>query len=664
MADDFSEVLVFYGEDANILARTNVVVSASQTPDAIFPLSRVVDERPSQRFIFPALQEDDFVLFDINDLAGGDFNSWTGGEPDDWTVTLTGTGTVVEETTSPLVDGSSLEMSNGANGNVEVENTIEVLSGETLGFFLYTQTSNADSPNEVEIFCPEIGKYLTAGGWSRRKQNFKTYNATSFTSQSETFVVEDYETTRRHKVTLRIRLHMDNSTASRLQHYDNVFLIPAAKVASVHSHNVDEANIVRLSSSQETLSSVPVESAVGFDGSTNGMEKSDNFVGLGEVKTITGSFWFKKNGKDGQHSEIFLIGTAATLRFEIAFLSTNKVRIFGRNNSGSTILNIETSTSVTADGTWHHILFSIDLANTTSDIYLDGSSDQTATTRANDFLDTDYGETYVGQNEVGSSRASFEVADFWIYFGQYFDLSVSANRLKWRTAGGRSAYLGARGELPVGSNPHLFLSNNAASFNLNVSKNVTGQSAGDFQTVNGTLSDDVTLEAEMAISDPTFFSQFVETASTARFRRFWRFLFKGINADESIEIGQLALGDPIELLRNPIEREVEEVEILPLEKLQTRVSRETWTNVHSKQKQRGLRLRFSHRNAHQVRLADLIWNRTEFGAKAAIVIPDTRKEVVVHGSAERNEIRTQRRNVDIVETELIFVEDPHGITLV
>jgi hypothetical protein len=280
--------------------------------------------------------------------------------------------------------------------------------------------------------------------------------------------------------------------------------------------------------------------------------------------------------------------------------------------------------------------------NTTSDIYLDGVSDQTVTTRTNFFLDTDFGESYFAENEAGGQRLNAEVADFWIYFGQYFDLSVADTRLKWRTAGGRSAYLGARGELPVGSNPHVFLSNNAGTFNLNVSKDVAGQSAGDFQTVNGTLEDAVTLEAEMTISDPTFYSQFIETASTARFRRFWRFLFKGINADESIELGQLALGNPIALLRNPIEREVEEVEILPLEKLHTRVSRETWTNVHSKQKQRGLRLRFSHRNAHQMRLADLIWNRTRFSADPAIVIPDTR---------------------NIVETELIFVEDPHGITL-
>ncbi len=659
---DFSELLVFYGDDANVLARPNVISSASQTPDAIYPLSRLVDGRPSQRFIFPALQEDDFVLFDTNDLPGGDFNAWTAGEPDNWTVTLTGTGTVVEETTSPLVDGSSLEMSNGANGNVEVENEIEVLSGDTIGLFLYTQTSAAGSPNEIEIFCKETGKYLAVTGWSRRKQNFKTYAATSFTSQSETFEVEDFETTRRHKVTIRIRLHMDNSAASQLHHYDNVFIVPAARVASVHSHNIDESNIVRLSSSMESLTSVPVESAVGFDGSTTGMEKSDNFVGLGEVKQVTGSFWIKFEGGDGVSQEIFLIGTGASARFEITRLTTNKIRIFGRTSVPATTLNIETTSTVTADGNWHHVLFSIDLANTTSDIYLDGSSDQTVTTRLNNFMDTDFGQSYFGQTDVSQSLNA-QVADFWIYFGQYFDLSVAANRLKWRTAGGRSAYLGVRGELPVGSNPHIFLSNNAGTFNFNVSKDTAGQSAGDFQTVNGTLSDDVTLESEMTISDPTFFSQFVETASTARFRRFWRFLFKGINADESIEIGQLALGDPLPLLRNPIEREIEDVEVLPLEKLTTRVSRETWTNIHSKQKQRGVRLRFSHRDAHQVRLADLIWNRTRFGADPAIVIPDTRRSVVIHGATERNEIRTQRRNVDIVETELIFVEDPHGITL-
>ncbi len=75
---------------ANILERPATILTASQTPSALFPLSRLHDGRPSQLFIFPSRLEDEWLQVDINQYLNGGFEKWTNSEPNDHTVALTG----------------------------------------------------------------------------------------------------------------------------------------------------------------------------------------------------------------------------------------------------------------------------------------------------------------------------------------------------------------------------------------------------------------------------------------------------------------------------------------------------------------------------------------------------------------------------------------------
>ena len=164
--------LLLRGEKLSLLERSGTVVEASQTPNALYPITNLHDTRPSQLFIFPTKAEDDYFQANVDQYLNGDFELWTGGLPNNHTVNVTGTGAVTEETTSPVISGSSMEMANGSSGTVEVLQSIEVLAGDSVELRYASQTSSAASPVTMEIKNPYTGKWLTTAGlWSSRRQN-------------------------------------------------------------------------------------------------------------------------------------------------------------------------------------------------------------------------------------------------------------------------------------------------------------------------------------------------------------------------------------------------------------------------------------------------------------------------------------------------------------
>ncbi len=648
MVAEINEVLVLAGYNANILSRANTTFGLSQTASAIFPLARIADDRPSQRFIFPAVAEDDFIVIDTNQLLNGSLDSYTAGSPNDWTVNLTNDATVEEETVSPINTGSSLQMDNGATGTVEVLQTISVLSGESLRLQAYTQTSNADSPTELEVYNPITNRYLTVAGlWEKRQQNAIEETSTSFGKRTLDFDMEPFTGT--HEVSLTVRMHMTGAAVSRTHHYDDVFILPAVSLGSIHAHNLETAIRPLLSSSDSSLQTIPVDNLVGFDGASD-LQRTGDFSGIADAKLFTLSLWFRLDGGDGTLMKLISSGSG---RFEVERTATNTLRITGQNSGGTPILDISTAGTFLASSTVHHLLVSVDLLNTASDIRIDDVSDQVATTRTNDFIDFTTAAWSIGATTASANDFNGALSKPWFYANQFFDLSVTANRRRFINASLKEADLGADGSIPVGSPPHFFLGNNFGTFGTNLS------GAGNFGTVTGTLTDEITLEAEMTIDIPTFYARL----ASDRYRRFWRYHFKGTSPTDTIEIGQLVLGDPVPLLRNPIQQDFSEVESLPLERLETRIAGDRWITQHSKQKQRAVRMSFSHRNAHQKLLGDLIWERTLHGSGPAIVVPNTIKTPVIHGSVEREEKTIRQASFDLVLTELIFRENPQGITV-
>jgi hypothetical protein len=254
--------LIAPGLLANILERPNTVLSASQAPSTLHPLSRVADGRPSQMFIYPAIATDDYVQADINQIPNGDLDDFTAGVPDDFTVVLSGTGGTAEETSSPLVfSGTALRMTNGASGNTEVYADIVVLSGEPFQIRGRGATDDAAEPATLEVRNLQTGNYLTSGGaWQASQADvISLANTATLALGSVSATVEPFSVTRSHTVTLRVRLHMDGIAANKQHNWDDVLYLPGVLFASVHGHNLDPKITPELHSDDELTFTAPTD---------------------------------------------------------------------------------------------------------------------------------------------------------------------------------------------------------------------------------------------------------------------------------------------------------------------------------------------------------------------------------------------------------------------
>lgn len=145
-------------------------------------------------------------------------------------------------------------------------------------------------------------------------------------------------------------------------------------------------------------------------------------------------------------------------------------------------------------GTWHHVLLAWDLAAATFQGYVDGSANWTAgpstvLTANNNIKFSTAANTYVGGGNDGASEAAGYdggIAELYFAGGQYLDISNSANRAKFRDAGGHPVSLGTDGSLPTGTKPwlyeHLDLAESANNFATNRTSN------GDLTVALGALA--------------------------------------------------------------------------------------------------------------------------------------------------------------------------------
>ncbi len=192
--------------------------------------------------------------------------------------------------------------------------------------------------------------------------------------------------------------------------------------------------------------------AVVFDGTNDYLAHSTDFTGNADSKVGIFSMWVKPNTFDTEQ-RLYIDGNS---RIQFNFRGSNKFRILGRNSIDGNILNIESSTAY-AISIWHHILISWDLANTTGKMYVDGVDDTNATTLTNDTLDYTASQHRIGANNSAGEKFGGDIAELYFNFAEYLDLSVQANRKKFRTASGVPVNLGTDGSAPTGTAPIVYL---------------------------------------------------------------------------------------------------------------------------------------------------------------------------------------------------------------
>lgn len=208
--------------------------------------------------------------------------------------------------------------------------------------------------------------------------------------------------------------------------------------------------------------------AVYFDGTNDYLLRGADLTGLADGKTVTGSLWLRRTTL-GVAQKLYANTVATGPGFQLQLTSGGAVELQARNAADTEILRVNVQTTLITDSNWHHILFSIDTANSAGNkIYIDGV-DQTLSynTNINDTIDFTRANHAVGSLVTGSQKFPGDIADFWLDFNTFIDLSSAANRARFRSATGTPMYLGEDGSLPTGSTPDIFLSGDEPTWHVN-----------------------------------------------------------------------------------------------------------------------------------------------------------------------------------------------------
>ncbi|MEC9346062.1 MAG: DUF3168 domain-containing protein [Pseudomonadota bacterium] len=155
--------------------------------------------------------------------------------------------------------------------------------------------------------------------------------------------------------------------------------------------------------------------------------------------------------------------------------STNTLAIEGFNSIGTRVLFATSTTGISAAiGAWAVLMISVDLATPGSlRVYLGHTALPMAVTTFTDATMATASNWEFGGRSAGSNKIAACVSHLWYANGQYVDLGVEANRRKFIDQFGRPVGLGDTGDLPTGTQPHLFAPNGDPSTNLGSAGNMT-----------------------------------------------------------------------------------------------------------------------------------------------------------------------------------------------
>jgi len=214
--------------------------------------------------------------------------------------------------------------------------------------------------------------------------------------------------------------------------------------------------------------------SVRMDGVNDGATRSTDWTGLADGNIVTGSFWFRRTGNfNSAAAPNYIYNETGSKGLQIWFNTSNQLSIQGKNSAATVKILQDTNTQIT-DSNWHHVVFSFDTRNTTTKyIYLDDALDMASGAGACGGSNCVWSNSapnaiafsgnaplgiFCNSTCVAADRAALDVADFWLDFNTYMDLSVAANRRKFINASLQPVFLGADGSLPTGQSPIIFFS--------------------------------------------------------------------------------------------------------------------------------------------------------------------------------------------------------------
>lgn len=227
---------------------------------------------------------------------------------------------------------------------------------------------------------------------------------------------------------------------------------------------------------------------VNFDGTNDYLTRGAALTGAASGKKGIVSFWFKMRG--GNNADRSFLEPNAITGAGYLYVrrdNANKIKVEGRGAFSTQLQMLSTSTYTSAMSAWAHCIASWDLSATTGKIYVDGA-DVTAASPTLNNANIEYASPTnwgVGGKPDGTFLMNADIAELYVNFTDYLDLSNSANVQKFRSAGGAPVSLGSDGSTPTGNQPIIYLRNPTATWQDNLG------SGGNF-TVNGALTDSAT----------------------------------------------------------------------------------------------------------------------------------------------------------------------------
>lgn len=224
-----------------------------------------------------------------------------------------------------------------------------------------------------------------------------------------------------------------------------------------------------------------------FDGSTY-LTRGASYTGAADSRSLLMSFWYRTASWAG--NTVLFDNTGDLVAFS-SFGGT--FSIYANDAVGTSKLQIDQHTGVPlpADANWHHVMVAMNTNAAaglkTAQMYVDDVALTVDVTDAQAAFDIDFTQGNWSIAAYVDSQFAFvgDLAEFYIAPGQFLDLSVQANRRKFRDGAGKPVSLGATGSTPTGIAPAFFhhLDDGEAPANFGINRG-----SGGGMTVTGTIT--------------------------------------------------------------------------------------------------------------------------------------------------------------------------------
>lgn len=204
-------------------------------------------------------------------------------------------------------------------------------------------------------------------------------------------------------------------------------------------------------------------SALGdFDGNNNYLSRTSDLIGNTGSKVCIQSYWVRFDGGDGDLQAIFSswVGWGAVK-------SPDNFLVFQQITGGEQVLVQSTQTLLAGSG-WHHVLFSVDVANAISHLYIDDVDVTNEITNNDVLLNWTNSDWAVGaQAFSGAMKINGAIAELYFNPAAYLDFSETPNRRKFIDDSGYPVDLGPSGYKPTGTPPIVYMKTQFNNAGLN-----------------------------------------------------------------------------------------------------------------------------------------------------------------------------------------------------